>query len=230
MFKKLLIIAAAMSVTACAAPYIATPYDRATANVTRIAMVDDALEPKAIAYEVASTGANFGLIGALVDAGIQESRRTAVNEALNSVQFDAETVLERRVAATLTSQGYTVEALSGDRAKRDFLVSYPAANSEAHLDIVVTEYGYMSSGAGQPFRPTVYAKVRLVRASDNTVLMDNMILYNPIAPTEGMITLTPNPEYAFRNREGLLEDPTRLAAGLEDALVRVADTAAQLLR
>jgi hypothetical protein len=194
MFKKLLAIAAAMTVTACASPYIATPYDRTTANVTTIALADDSLAPQAIAYEVASTGANFGLIGALVDAGIQESRKQAVNDALGTVQFDAETILERRITSTLTTQGY------------------------------------MSSGAGQPFRPTVYAKVRLMRASDNTLLMENMILYNPIAPTEGVITLAPNPEYAFRNREGLLEDPTRLAAGLEDALVRVADTAAQLMR
>lgn len=230
MIRKLFAIAAAMAVTACASPYIATPYDRPSANVSRIALVDDSLEPKAMAYEVASTGGNFGLIGALVDAGIQARRKAAVNEALDSVQFDAETVLERRVTSALTAQGYTVEALSGDRAKRDFLVSYPNANSDAHLDIVVTNYGYMSSGAGQPFRPTVYAKVRLVRASDSAMLMDNMILYNPVAPTEGVITLAPNPEYAFRNREDLLEDPTRLAAGLEDALLQVADTAAQLLR
>jgi hypothetical protein len=213
MFKKLLAIAAAMTVTACASPYIATPYDRTTANVTTIALADDSLAPQAIAYEVASTGANFGLIGALVDAGIQESRKQAVNDALGTVQFDAETILERRITSTLTTQGYTVQTLSGDREKRDFLVSYPAAGSDAYLDIVVTEYGYMSSGA-----------------SDNTLLMENMILYNPIAPTEGVITLAPNPEYAFRNREGLLEDPTHLAAGLEDALVRVADTAAQLMR
>ena len=230
MFRKIVAIAVAMCVTACASPYIATPYDRPTADVTRIAVVDDALEPKAIAYEVASTGANFGLIGALIDVGIQESRRAAVNEALDSVQFDAEAVFERRVASTLAAQGYTVEALSGDRAKRDFLISYPTATSDANLDIVVMNHGYMSAGAGQPFRPTVYAKVRLMRASDNVMLMENMILYNPIAPTEGVITLAPNPEYAFRNREGLLEDPARLAAGLEDALVQVADTAARLLR
>ena len=57
MFKKLLAIAAAMTVTACASPYIATPYDRTTANVTTIALADDSLAPQAIAYEVASTGA-----------------------------------------------------------------------------------------------------------------------------------------------------------------------------
>ena len=70
MFRKIIGLVAALSLGACASPYIATPYERTTAGVTSIAVVDDALEPKAMAYEVASTGANFGLIGALVDAGI----------------------------------------------------------------------------------------------------------------------------------------------------------------
>jgi hypothetical protein len=225
-------IVAILSLGACASPYIATPYDRTTANVSSIAVVDDALEPKAMAYEVASTGANFGLIGALVDAGIQESRKEAVNKALDGVQFDAENLMEARLAAAVRGQGYSVTQATGPRAKRDFLVTYPTAQggADAYLDMVVMNYGYMSSGAGQPFRPTVYAKIRLMRVSDNALLMENTILYNPIAPTEGMITLSPNPEYAFHHREGLLEDPARLAAGLEDALNQVADTAAQLLR
>ena len=46
----------------------------------------------------------------------------------------------------------------------------------------------------------------------------------------GVITLTPNPAYEFKNREELLADPARMAAGIEDALNQVADTAAQLLR
>jgi hypothetical protein len=232
MLRKIIGIVAILSLGACASPYIATPYDRTSANVSTIAVVDDGLEPKAMAYEVASTGANFGLIGALVDAGIQESRKNAVNNALEEVQFNAEDIMEARLATAIRSQGYSVSQLSGPRAKRDFLVTYPATEGgeDAYLDMVVMNYGYMSSGAGQPFRPTVYAKVRLMRASDDTMLMENMILYNPIAPSEGVITLSPNPDYAFRHREGLLEDPARLAAGLEDALNQVADTAAQLLR
>ena len=232
MFRTVLGIVAILSLGACVSPYIATPYDRSTANVSSVAVVDDALEPEAMAYEVASTGANFGLIGALIDAGIQESRKDAVNNALRGVQFDAEGVVEARLATAMRGQGYSVTQLTGPRAKRDFLVTYPSAEggTDAYLDLVVTNYGYMSSGAGQPFRPTVYAKVRLMRASDNGLLMENTILYNPIGPTEGMITLSPNPEYAFQHREGLLADPARLAAGLEDALNQVADTAAQLLR
>lgn len=233
MLKKVIGLLAALSLSACAAPYVATPYDRTTASVDTIALVDDSLAPKAIAYEVASTGGNFGLIGALVDAGIQESRRNAVNAALDTVQFDAEAVLESRIIATLGSQGYKVTPLVGpDRSKRDLLVDYPPAPTEtdAYLDVSVTDYGYLSAGAGQPFRPTVYAKVRLVRASDGTQLMDNLILLNPVYPTDGVITLSPNPEYVFNNRAELLADPTRLAAGIEDALTRVAEAAAQLLR
>ena len=232
MFRRLAGIIAILSLGACASPYIATPYDRGAANVSTIAVVDDALEPNAMAYEVASTGANFGLIGALIDVGIQEERKDAVNAALASQQFDAEALMEARLVAAVSGHGYTVSQLTGPRATRDFLVTYPTADgdTEAYLDMVVTQYGYMSSGAGQPFRPTVYAKVRLTRASDRAVLMENMILYNPIAPTEGVITLSPNPVYAFMHRDGLLEDPVRLAAGLEDALNQVADAAAQLLR
>jgi hypothetical protein len=232
MYKKLFIAIAALSVTACASPYVATPYDRAAASVQEIALVDDSLAPRVMAYEVASTGSNFGLIGALVDAGIQASRQDAVNDALAGIGFDPETRLERRISDALEGQGYRVALLEGEREKRDFRESYPGApeGTDAYLDVAVTQYGYMSAGAGQPFRPTVYAKVRLIRASDNAELMENMILYNPIMPTQGVITLSPNPAYVFRNREELLADPARLAAGIETALDEVADTAARLLR
>lgn len=233
MFKRVLVAAMAMTVAACASPYVATPYDRSTASVQSIALLDDSVPEKAIAYEAASVGGNFGLIGALVDAGIQAERQGAVNEALNGLGFDAESTLEARVIAALGQQGYTAAPLAGpDRAKRDFLEIYPDAPAglDGYLDIAVTQYGYMSSGAGQPFRPTVVAKVKLVKASDGSTLMENIIFYNPLNAVEGVVTLPPNPDYEFKNRAALLEDPDRLAGGIEDALNQVADTAARLLR
>jgi hypothetical protein len=233
MLKKVLVAAMAMTVAACASPYVATPYDRSAASIQSIALIDDSVPEKAIAYEVASVGGNFGLIGALVDAGIQAERQGAVNEALNGLGFDAESKLEARVIAALGQQGYTAAPLDGaDRAKRDFLETYPDAPAgvDGYLDIAIVQYGYMSAGAGQPFRPTVGAKVKLVKVSDGSTLMENMIIYNPLNAVEGVVTLAPNPEYEFRNRTALLENPERLAAGIEDALNQVADTAARLLR
>lgn len=233
MYRKLVGLVAALSLGACASPYVATPYDRASAGVTGIALVEDSLPEKAIAYEVASVGSNFGLIGALIDTGIQLERQDAVNDALAGIQFDAEGELETRLVSALSAQGYRVAPLPGDpRRKRDWLEAYPTApaGTDAYLDIAVVHYGYMSSGAGQPFRPTVGAKVKLVKVSDGSTLMENQIVYNPLNTVQGIVTIAPNPDYAFQNRSDLLADPARLAAGIEDALNQVADTAAQLLR
>lgn len=235
MSKNILIAAvAALSLGACASPYIATPYDRGAHNIRTMVMVDDSLPPEPIAYEVASAGANFGLIGALVDAGIQASRQDAVKDALEGIGFDAEAVMERRLEAAIERHGYQVEILTGDlREERDFLTSYPAApgGTDAYLDVVVTQYGYMSAGAFQPFRPHVGATVRLVSAADpSVVLMENVVIYNGMYVPEGVITIPANPAYAFQNREEMLADPARLAAGIEDAINQVADTAAQLLQ
>lgn len=236
MLKKTVALSAALLLSACATPYVATPYERETANVQTITIIDDAADDNAIAYEVASMGSNFGLIGALVDAGIQAERRAALNRALEGAGFDGEDLFEARIAERLGAQGYkvTVQSVDTPREKRDFLVSYPTPEGpvDAYVDVVVGHYGYLSAGAFQPFRPSVSAKVRLVSASDPTkVLMDNRIVYN-VMNTEGAgaITLTPNPAYEFKNREELLTDPARTAAGIQDALYQVADTAAQLLR
>jgi hypothetical protein len=235
MSKNILIAAAAaLSLGACASPYVATPYDRASASVTTIAIVDDSVPPEPIAFEVASAGSNFGLIGAIVDAGIQASRQDAVKDALEGIGFDAEGLLESRIEAAVEAQGYQVAVLPGsDRERREFLAAYPAAapGTDAYLDVAIIHYGYLSAGAFQPFRPSVEARVRLVSASDPTqILMENIIVYNTMYPQQGVIVLTPNPAYAFQNREEMLADPQRLAAGIEDAFNQVASTAARLLQ
>lgn len=230
---KVLGLVAALCVSACAAPYVATPYDRASAGVARIAVIDDAAEDDAIAYEVASMGSNFGLVGALIDAGIQAERRAALNRALDGAEFDAEARLEAILAERLASQGYQVATLdNGARAKRDFLKTYPAAEGhDAYLDVVVMNYGYLSAGAFQPFRPHASAMVRLVSAADpDRVLMDNRIVYNGMDVADGVIALSPDPSFEFQNREQLLAEPERTAAGIEHALSEIADTAARLLR
>ncbi|WP_133254921.1 hypothetical protein [Phenylobacterium hankyongense] len=233
MIRLVAALTGALCLSACASAYVGKPYDRASAGVHSIAVVADSVPDKASAYEVASVGSNFGLIGALVDAGIQSSRTNAVNEALAGSGFEAESRVEQRLVSRLTAEGYTVQKLANGphNAKREFLVTYPgAAGADAYLDLTVVNFGYLSAGAGQPFRPTVFANVRLVSARDTKkVLMENRIVYNAMGAAQGVITLTPDPQYAFKNRAALLEDPKRLAAGIEGALNQVADTVAQLL-
>lgn len=232
--RVLAVLIGALCLSGCASAYVGKPYDRASAGVRSIALVDDSAPEKASAYEVASVGSNFGLIGALVDAGIQSSRTNAVNDALARTGFEAESRLEQRLVSQLSAEGYTVQALANDprNAKREFLVTYPGAEGvDAYLDLTVVNFGYLSAGAGQPFRPTVFANVRLISARDTKkVLMENRVVYNAMGPQQGVITLSPDPQYAFDNRAALLEDPKRLAAGIDEALNQVADTVARLLK
>ena len=228
--KRLIGLAAMAAVSGCVSPYVGTPYERTSANIHTIAIEHDAVPEKLTAWEVASVGSNFGLIGALTDAAIQQSRETALMGALHTVDFDAEATFDNRLVEQLNQDGYSATVVDGaDRTRRVFLTTYAASGADAYLDIVITDYGYIASGAGQPWRPTVEATVRLVRASDNQTLMQNQIAYNSMYVRRGVITLTPNPDYAFQNREAMLADPTRLAEGLTDALNQVADTAVHLL-
>lgn len=235
MQKKIVFILGALALAGCATPYVATPYDRAAASVQTISVIDDSAGDDAIAYEVASMGSNFGLLGALVDVGIQAERRAAVNRALEQANFDGEEAFESRLVSRLSNAGYQVALRDGPaRTKRELLVSYPTpeGSEDAYFDVIISHYGYLSAGAFQPFRPSVVAQVRLVSAADpSKILMDNRIVYNGMTTADaGVITLSPNPDFEFQNREQLLADPMRMAAGIEDALNQVADTAAQLLR
>jgi len=229
--KKLIGFVALAAVSGCVSPYVGTPYERSPA-IHAIAVEQDAVPEKLSAWEVNSVGSNFGLIGALTDAAIQQSRESAMSAALHTVDFDAEAIFDQRLVEQLTQDGYSAQVLSGDnRQRRVFVTTYGGApaGTDAYLDVVITNYGYISSGVGQPWRPTAEATVRLVRASDSQTLMENQISYNSMYVRRGVITLTPNPDFVFPNREAMLADPQRLADGITDALNQVADTAAHLL-
>ena len=223
----------AASLSACASTYRATPLTAGAAPITRVAIADDALPEGVSAVEVASIASNFGLVGALVGAGVRDSREDAIDAALATVSFDAESELERMLAEALSNNGVqSVVAPGGRRPQRKFLVSYPTAEGDvqAHLDLVAANYGYTSAGHGQPWRPTTDVMVRLVSATGNRTLMENRITYNVMNPPRGVITIAPNPEYTFNNREEMRADPEKLANGIRDALRQVATTAAGLMR
>lgn len=233
MARTIVAVSAMTLLGACASNYVATPYVAGPDRLERVAVADDSLPEGLIAYEVASVGSNFGLIGALIDAGVQSSRRDAVTDALGTISFDAETVLEGYVIDALGQQGVQATLLNGpQRERRVFLATYPDAPAgvEAYFDLVLTHYGYLSAGSGQPWRPSADATVRLVSVEGGRVLLENRITYNTMNAPRGVITLTPNPEYVFENREEMVSDPQRLANGLRDAFQQIAATAATLIR
>lgn len=233
MHKLLPVIVLAGTLGACANTYVARPYAAGPAPITQIAIIDDSLPEGVSAVEVASVGSNFGLIGALIDAGVRDSREDAIDAALATVSFDAETDLETALIDAFRANGVqSAVAAESRRPDRKFLVQYPSAqgNAQAYLDLVAVRYGYTSAGSGQPWRPTADIMVRLVSAQDSRVLMENRIAYNVMGAPNGVITIAPDPEFTFNNREEMRTNPDRLANGLRSAFRQVASTAAGLMR
>ncbi len=225
-------VAMAASLSACTSTYVGKPYAAGPEPITRIAIADDSLPEGVSAVEVASIGSNFGLIGALISAGVENSRENAIEQALATVSFDAEADLERALIDAFQANGVESAVSSGSkRTKRTFLVDYPGAQgAQAHLDLVATHYGYVSAGHGQPWRPMADVQVRLVSTDGKKVLLENRIAYNVMNAPNGVITIAPDPQFTFNNREEMKNNPDRLANGLRSAFKQVASTAAGLLR
>ncbi len=230
--KKAVAAVLLLSLSACAGRYVGTPYTAPETPITSVGIVDDALPAEAIATEVASTAGNFGLIGALIDAGVQSSRKSRVNEALESVSYDAEANFEQFLIEGLAKREISATVVgSEEREKRELLEDYPDApeGAEALIDFSVAGYGYANAG-NQLWRPHVTADVRLVDASTGAVLMENRIVYNPINPQQGVVTLSPNFDFAFQNREDMITQPERLAEGIDVALREVVDASLRLMQ
>lgn len=231
--KKFAIFAAiGISLSGCASRYTATPYLAPAQPIQAVYLVQDIAPSEASAFEVASVGSNFGLIGALIDAGVQDSRKDRVNEALSSVKFDAEMEMQSLLSEALQGKNIQVTMLSGeDRKKRELLVKYPKSeNGQATLDVVVLNYGYISAGSGQPWRPTVMADVQMIDAAGKQTLLKNRIAYNVVNPQQGIITLYPDPQYIFSGREEMINNPEKLAEGLRVALKAVAAESVKLIQ
>ena len=221
-----------LSLGACASPYVGTPYTAPAVQVTSVAIVDDTLADDAVAYEAASTMGNFGLIGGLIDAGVQASRKDRVNDALESVNHTPEANFEAFLIEALAEANIEAAMLEGpDREKRKFLESYPTAPAgvQALIDFNVTTYGYVNAG-NQMWRPTVAADVKMIDAGTGKTLMENRIVYNAVDAQAGVVTIAPNPDYVFQNREDMISQPERLAEGIDVALKEVANTAVRLMR
>ena len=212
------------------------PYDRMTAGeIKSIGIVSPKFPNEASVILATSVGQSFGLVGALVDAGLQEGRENSFKKMVQTQNFAAQDVFMQRLSAALQEHGYTLSDVSATRRQDNFVDKYPAGSSDAYLDMVVVNYGYIAAGIGDstPYRPMVSVKVRLVRATDSSVLMQDTVLYNPYNVAGGTakaVTISPNPSYEFTTFDDLEEKPEMAVKGLEDAIHQSAAAVANLLR
>jgi hypothetical protein len=213
------------------------PFDRGANNVKTIGILTP-YEPEHGSVVLASSvGQSFGLVGALIDTGMRMSRETKFNAELGQEGFVFHEVLMKSLSGKLTEGGYTVSTVSATRSGASFLKAYPKGDDskvDAYLDVVVNGYGYIAAGIGSstPYRPIDILQVRLVRALDSKVLMEDTVVYNPVAPAlpTNIVTVSPNPDYTFQDFDALTADRVAMSKGLKDSVDQSADAVAKLLR
>lgn len=225
----------ALAISACATlPQI--PYDRTAAgNPKTIRVLTPAAPEKASVVLAATVGQSFGLIGALIDAGMQSSRESDFEKITTARSFSGKGAYLRKTIELLKAAGYDASEGPIQRTERGFLKQYPSAADmpgDTLLDVSFN-YGYLAAGMSTPYRPFVYAELKMVRASDKAVLMQRTIAYNTLNTVnipETAVTIAPDPAYEFKDFDALIADPDRAVKGLDEAIGQVATATATLLR
>jgi hypothetical protein len=224
-----------MLVAACAPPKV--PYDRSD-GVKTIGLVTPRFPDGPVVFLASSVGQSFGLIGALIDAGMQADREAKFKAVLEQQKFSTPEVFLQALTAELQARGYTVIVIPLQREGTEFTAKYPA-NAEpkvdAYLDLVAYSYGYIAAGIGDstPYRPAFALKTRLVSAKNAALLMQDSIVYNPVRPAAGSteyITIAPDPSYGFANFDALMADPEKAVKGLQIATEQSAQAVGKLLQ
>ena len=63
-----------------------------------------------------------------------------------------------------------------------------------------------------------------MRANDDAILMQDTIYYNAINAPDKVVTIAPDPAYAFTDFDTLMADPTKAVGGVRVAMEQSADT------
>jgi hypothetical protein len=235
--KWLAAIATASVLAGCATrPEI--PFDKSTnAGVRTIGVVTPSMPDRPTVWLASDVGQSFGLIGALIDVGMQEARDNKVEAALNARGVDPKNAFEQAIEASLKAQGYNAKPIAMPRKPGEEIKTFPSAaesGADAYLDISGMNYGYVAAGIGDdtPYRPFVYVDCRLVSAADGSVLMQDRILYNPVAPfNQGKtVTLSPDPAYTFGDFDTMMAVPDQMVSGIDTSLHTTTDALGRLLR
>lgn len=170
---------------------------------------------------LASVGANFGLIGAVVE----ESRAAAASKELQDMfaasSYDYKKDIHDSLSLAFAETSLKLTPPSGERPANErmkFLTKCPAATgAEACLDIFLTYVGYMSAGATTDYIPTVHLTARMVRSSDGSTLFQDQIQYNAVQGSKAIV-VQPSDRFRFKDRDAMKADPKAVVAGIQEAI------------
>ena len=237
-FRRLSPFALLLPFAACAVPPI--PYDRtATPEVHSIAVLSPGFRDKPTVFVAASPGRSFGLIGGIIEAGIEANRESRFAEAIGHTDIKPRQEFTDALLAAVTAQGYSTQLVPVNHPEDGFATDYkPAADitADAWLDCYAPNWGYLAAGTADttPYRPMLAARCELVRPADRKVLMRDTVWYNPLSMNGGAasqsVTIAPDPRFAFVTSDDLDADPAKAVDGVRTSFTHVTGAIGRLLQ
>jgi len=177
-------------------------------------------------------GTSFGLIGGLAAAAEFSSKKTAYNNLIKSTKFDANRYFMERLSGYLKGEGYRVLVLPYDKRRdNDYMKKYPNTNADALLDVVVLDLGYIAGSPSSSYKPTVRAKVKMIKRGNHTTLYEKYI------GAGESFALSDEADYAgddtahhYKDFDALKKDAQESVEGIKKALDMVAKHIADALK
>ncbi len=121
-------------------------------------------------------GMSFGLIGGLAAAAEFSSKKTTYNNLIKSTKFDPDRYFTQKLTGYLKSEGYRVHLLPYDKRRdNDYLKKYPNINTDAFLDVVILNLGYIAGSPSSSYKPSIRAKVKMLKRKNQTTLYEKHI-------------------------------------------------------
>src|SRR5438105_4127799 len=142
-FRLVTLCALALCLSACATAEI--PFDKTSAGIQRIGLLTPGFPSGPSVVLASDPGQSFGLVGAIVDAGLQSNRDSRFKAILISNGFEPLSGFWDDLVAELQKDGYALTPIPASRDRSDFLKQLPPASApvDAYLDVAVDNYGYM---------------------------------------------------------------------------------------
>ena len=223
--KWSLFLSLVLLLTACAPSAVSIrPEDKNSIKTIAILQIE---EPQLRMLNLGSGMAAMGAIGGAAIAASSESER--LFKALKSKKFSFRNQLTRDLQQQLKKAGYKTIVVKVPREDtRSLLGDYSKLrikNADAILDVVVTNYGYVTEHFmfSPHWRPEARAFVALAKPMDNKVIYQDAMMYGYHNPFMSGVELDAPKAFHFAEQEDVFKaGASKIISGLKDASLKIA--------
>ena len=205
-------------------------YNKSASNIHSVGIAPLGIPAQPVVQILAPVGANFGLIGGLIEAGRAADASKELQDIFGKTGYDYRKDVADSLSMSLAAASLPVSSIAGERPAKEqfkFLGTCPSApGADACLDVFVTFFGYMAAGATTDYVPTVKLTARMVRNSDSKLLFQDQVEYNSLAGSKAIV-VQPSDKYRFKDRDAMKADPQRVTAGMQEAVRAAMDELAK---